>query len=222
MALIVDRAWDGAPADRPALVLASRGADHVSLWVVAPLVGDPPPPGPPGTTPRLWEHEVVEWFCAGADDTYLEVEVGPWGHHLVLQLDGVRQVRAQGLPLDLEVHRTEGWWSARATLPIGWLPPAPWRAAAFRLHGGGTQRAFLTSTPLPGATPDFHQPVHFPELAAPLPTLDAVAAAGRLAALLDARLGPADPGREAALAAAHALGGPPSRKGGAGPATDAL
>src|SRR5690606_13552865 len=101
--------------------------------------------------------------------SYLEVELGPWGHHLALQLSGVRQVAASGLPLDLRVSRSHTWWAARASFPAGWLPPPPWRAAAFALHGGEGARAYLSSLTLQGAAPDFHQPARFPGVGGALP-----------------------------------------------------
>lgn len=140
------------------------------LWVLAPFADDPPPPHPPGTTPRLWEHEAVELFLTHAHDPagpYLEVEVGPRGHHLVLRLRAVRQPAEQGLPLTLRTTHADGWWLGHAPLPPAWLPPRPWRALACRVHGHAP-RHFDTSAPLPGAAPDFHQPAHWPFAAPPI------------------------------------------------------
>ncbi|MCB9665331.1 MAG: hypothetical protein H6732_14565 [Alphaproteobacteria bacterium] len=215
MLLRIDRTWTGQPAPAAAIHAARQG-DHVVLRALAPGGHDPLPAGPPGPTPRLWEHEVVEWFCVGADGRYLEVELGPGGHHLVLQLAGVRQVTAQGLPLDCDARRVEGWWAAWAAVPLAWLPPPPWRAAGFRLHGPPEARVHLLSVALPGAVPDFHQPGHFPPVGSDLPAAD----------------GPAD--AEACLTAVRAGldGGPPpatlvawlasARKGGAGRARGGL
>lgn len=171
--LRVDRLWSGqplAPEHHAELRLATTG-DDLLLSVDAPFHGDPPPPGPAGSTPGLWEHEVVELFVAGvglADPVeYLEVELSPHGHHLVLRLAGVRRVVEAGLPLDFRATIDADRWRGEARLPRSWLPPPPHRAAAFALHGTGGRRRYLSSLPLPGDTPDFHQPHRFPPLHLP-------------------------------------------------------
>ena len=133
----------------------------------APFHDDPPPLGEPGPTDRLWEHEVVELFVAGRDDRYTEVELSPWGHHLVLRLHGVRRVIDTQLPLAFRVRRCGARWIGVARLDRELLPPPPWRANAYAIHGEGSDRRFLSATPLPGEQPDFHQPDRFPAL--PLP-----------------------------------------------------
>jgi hypothetical protein len=165
--LRVDRAWSGEPlAPEHHAELRLAAGDGLLLTVDAPFHGDPPPPGPPGSTPELWEHEVVELFVAGegpADEVeYLEVELSPHGHHLVLRLAGVRKVVAAGLELDFGASIDGGRWRGEARFPRTWLPPPPHRAAAFALHGEGAARRYLASISLPGPRPDFHQPHRFP------------------------------------------------------------
>lgn len=139
------------------------------IAIAAPFHGDPPPPGPPGPTPGLWEHEVIELFVvgtgpAGAAPRYTEVELSPSGHHLVLRLEGVRNVIADRLPLTLRTYRRAGRWLAAARLDLRLLPSPPWRANAFAIHGPPHSRRFLAATPLPGARPNFHQPERFAPL----------------------------------------------------------
>lgn len=170
--LSIDRTWDGGrlPRDDIATVELQLDGDDLVLRVDAPFRDDPPPPGPPGPTPGLWEHEVVEIFVAGpgADDAvpYLEIEMSPRGHYLALRLEGVRRVVDQGLPLDLRTTVDGDRWRATARAPRELLPPPPWRAAAFAMHGAGPGRRHHTSVPLPlpGSRPDFHQPGRFPPL----------------------------------------------------------
>ena len=166
MRLLVAHTWDGvaAPADEQVTLALSWDDDALCIDVSAPLHGDPPPAVPPGPTPGLWEHEVVELFAVGQDGRYTEIELGPYGHHLVLRLDGVRQVRDQLHPLELAVERRDGRWSARARLAIALLPPGPLRVNAYAIHGEGAQRRYLCHTPLPGPRPDFHQPDRFAAL----------------------------------------------------------
>lgn len=171
--LRVDRLWSGqplAPEQHAELRLAAAG-DDLLLTVDAPFHGDSPPPGAPGPTPGLWEHEVVELFVAGpgTDEAfeYLEVELSPHGHHLVLRLAGVRRVVESVLPLDFRASIDGGRWRGSARLPRAWLPPPPHRAAAFALHGEGAARRYLSSVTLPGDAPDFHQPHRFPPIDLP-------------------------------------------------------
>lgn len=138
------------------------------LEVEAPWFGDPSPSAPRGRTDRLWEFEVVEFFLAGPggprEVPYLEVELAPHGHFLVLRFRGVRRLVASEPYLDFAVHRSGEHWTGRAHLPEAWLPPRPWRANAFALHGVGTARRHLAAWPLTGPAPDFHQPERFPPL----------------------------------------------------------
>lgn len=171
--LRVDRTWSGEPLapERQAELRLEAAGDHLLLIVDAPFHGDPPPPGPPGPTPELWEHEVVELFVAGegsADQVeYLEVELAPHGHQLVLRLMGVRRVVESGLEVVFRAAIDGDRWRGEALLPRTWLPPPPHRAAAFALHGTGGRRRYLSSVPLPGGGPDFHQPHRFPRLDIP-------------------------------------------------------
>src|SRR5262245_55837907 len=93
--------WDGLPlpAAEQARLRLRLTPRELLLALAAPFHADPRPAGPPGPTPRLWEHEVVELFLAGAGSgsgppRYTEIELSPWGHHLVLRLEGVRNVVA--------------------------------------------------------------------------------------------------------------------------------
>ena len=82
----VDTLWNGDPAQpgEAVRITLRDGGPHLLLLIDAPYHGDPAPDGPPGVFWKLWEHEVVELFVLGLADRYLEVEVGPHGHHLSL------------------------------------------------------------------------------------------------------------------------------------------
>lgn len=171
LVLRVDRTWDGHPA-APGEVVTLRlhdDGDALLLAVDAPLHGDPAPPTPPGPTWALWEHEVVELFLLGADDRYLEIELGPHGHHLVLQLHGARRIVQRELPLDLRVTHAPDRWQALARLPHTWLPPGPLAGNAYAIHGRGPDRRYLAWTPVPGPSPDFHRLSLFPAISLPAP-----------------------------------------------------
>ena len=157
--LVIGRTWDGAllpEAERTRLRLGFEG-DALRIDVDAPYAADPPPPGAPGPTDRLWEHEVVELFVADAGQRYTEIELSPHGHHLVLRLDGVRRPVQAGLPLDFSARLSGDRWQGTARLSRQLLPPRPARCNAYRI-GGGRHQALVA---VPGAAPDFHQLDHF-------------------------------------------------------------
>jgi len=168
--LVIGATWDGVPVsgDEVAVVTIRAAPGGLRVEVEAPFHGDPPPTTLPGSTDRLWEHEVVELFVAGPGDRYLEVELGPHGHYLVLQLDGVR--RRAGPPLELE-HGAEarveaGRWRSAVLLPSRLLPPGPHRVNAYALHGAAPRR-YLAHAPVPGPAPDFHRLERFAPMALP-------------------------------------------------------
>ena len=151
--------WNGEalrPEDKIDLSI-EPGATAWTVRVSAPFYGDPPPRAPAGPTWALWEHEVVEWFIAGPGEEYLELELGPHGHHLALKLSGVRNIIERELPLSYHAQITGSRWTGTATFPASWLPPGPWRVNAYGIHGAGAQRAYLAAYPSPGAEPDFHR-----------------------------------------------------------------
>ena len=171
MRLEIASTWDGLPArpdERVHLTLSATPA-ALRIAVDAPFHGDPPPPGAPGPCWRLWEHEVVELFVVGPDEHYTEVELSPHGHHLLLRLEGTRQVVEKMLPMDFSADIHGARWQGVALLPWDCLPPAPRRGNAFAIHGCGTSRRHLAASPLPGPQPDFHQLDRFPALRLPVP-----------------------------------------------------
>ncbi len=159
--------WDGSAA-RPAEIAAVTlviERDGLVIDVDAPFHDDPPPLAPPGPTWQLWDHEVVEVFVAAADaPIYIEVELSPHGHHLVLRFEGIRKDVARCLPLVFSAAVDGARWRGRALVPTGWLPPgapASWRVNACAIHGRAAERRYLTAARLTASTPDFHRPEEF-------------------------------------------------------------
>lgn len=159
----IDLAWDGGPAraEEVAQVVLSPRSDGLSVRVAAPSHGDEVPPLPPGPTWGLWEHEVVELFLLGDSERYTELEVGPHGHYLALQLHGRRNVIARELPLECSWDRSPGRWRASLWVPWELVPSGSLRGNAYAIHGSGDRRRFLAHSPVPGAAPDFHRLEHF-------------------------------------------------------------
>ncbi|MCB9780822.1 MAG: hypothetical protein H6742_19795 [Alphaproteobacteria bacterium] len=164
--LPIRHTWDGRDADpgEHASVVVKLRDDGLLVQIDAPFHGDPPPPGPAGPTWALWEHEVVELFVLGADDRYLELELSPHGHHLGLQLHGVRTITERLLPLQPDTRLHAGRWTSTLLVPLALLPPSPSHANAYAIHGSGDARRYLAHAPVPGPAPDFHRLQHFPRV----------------------------------------------------------
>ena len=161
--LEISQTWDGKPtakADTIRLKLGVSGTD-LTIDVDAPFYDDPRPSGPPGPTDGLWNYEVVEIFIAGVGPEYLEIELGPHGHHLVLQLADIRTPQATLLPIEFEAEVQGSRWRGHAKVPHRLLPTGPHRLNATAIHGPATARHYLSVCPLPGPSADFHQPEQF-------------------------------------------------------------
>lgn len=157
--IVIDRTWDAAAArpDEVVRVAARRDADGLRLEIEAPFHDDPPPAAPPGPTPALWEHEVVEVFLLAPDERYLEVELGPHGHHLVLALRGRRRIEREQLAIGYHAIRSGGRWQGEAAVPAALLPRGADHWNAYAIHGTGSHRRYLAHAPVPGEQPDFHR-----------------------------------------------------------------
>jgi hypothetical protein len=156
----VETLWNGRPATARERVIVLFGGDEHTLEITidAQFHGDPAPDAPAGRLDGLWEHEVVEVFIGGAGSRYIELEFGPYGHHLALALDPVRVRVEEDLPVRFRTLITRDLWSGRATLGRALLPPGPHTLNVTAIHGRGPRRRHLSWRPLPGAVPDFHQP----------------------------------------------------------------
>ena len=164
------RGWP-LPAHECATLRFGLVRQELVVEVDAPYFADVAPATPVGATDRLWEYEVCELFIADAGERYLEVELSPHGHHLVLQLDGVRNVIQSGLPIaysatimaTADAHSAvadaahQPRYRGRARMPAAYLPARPSRVNAYLIHGAGAGRAYHAHSPPLGETPDFHR-----------------------------------------------------------------
>lgn len=159
--ITVGHTWDGQviPKGHHSRFTLRRMESGIVLEVDAPYWGDAKPAEPPGSTWELWNYEVVEWFVVGEGSPrpYLEVELGPHGHYLVLQLCGVREIVRKELPLTFHAEIHGARWFGRAVIPEQFLPPGPFTHNAFAIHGVGDHRVHYSHTPVPGDGPDFHR-----------------------------------------------------------------
>ena len=165
MELRIASTWSGEPLalkDEVSLTIRTD-SDVIVLQVDAPYYGDPAPESGPGSVDGLWEYEVVEWFLVGEGQPipYLEVELGPHGHHLVLQLEGVRNAVRTRRSLAYTAEITGNRWRGVARIPLSWLPPDPSRHNGFAIHGVREHRVYSAAYPVPGPHPDFHRLDYF-------------------------------------------------------------
>jgi hypothetical protein len=164
MELRIAATWDGQPIPESDVAVIECFIENGELTVLvdARFFGDAPPPRPPGSTAKLWEHEVVELFLVGAGSRYLEIELAPHGHYLLLELKGRRNVVRQGMEIRYEAERFGERWRGVAIVPLALLPERITHANAFAIHGSGDRRRHLAAAPVPGPGPDFHRLQSFP------------------------------------------------------------
>ncbi len=168
----VSRLWSGEYVGEQATLALSLDARELVIEIEAVFHDDPPPSAPPGSCWALWEHEVVELFLLGEDDHYIEIEIGPHGHYLVLQLEGRRNITKRDLSLRIErlvVDRGAGTWRATARLDAAFVPSRPLWYNAYAIHGRGAARRYLAHAAMPGPAPDFHRLESFRLFSAELP-----------------------------------------------------
>ena len=166
--LPIEQHWNGARCSDP----RRRGELSLALTAGALEIGasfqrqDPArlPSAPRGSrVANLWEYDVVECFLVGAGGCYLEIELGAAGHFLVLEFAAPRRrvnEHAALAPM-LSFREDAERWHASLQLPLALLPADLVALNAFAIAGG----SFLAHHPVPGATPDFHQPQAFPRAA---------------------------------------------------------
>lgn len=169
----IDKTWNGDPVDHEPFVVhmewffqRQRGKPHkrvVKVFTEGPLFDDPPPPEDVGgICLNLYDYEVLELFFANDKDQYLEVEVGPHGHWLVLLLNGHRKPFNKGEELELQVQNVfEGdKWRSVFEIPLAYFPPNVTKFNAYAIHGVGDERQYEALNPVTDGTydqPDFHR-----------------------------------------------------------------
>ncbi|KAK3853212.1 hypothetical protein Pcinc_040234, partial [Petrolisthes cinctipes] len=173
--------WNGDPITQqqpPVNLTLSASPDEQFLYldIVAPFFNDPSQPDSPPGQPffGLWDYEVVEAFFLNDQDQYVEVEVCPWGQHIVLLLSGQRITVRHSLPLTVTTQRTADTWTGRANIPVSYLPEAVTKFNAYAIHGSDTDRVYQSLYPADHNTtaPDFHALQYFQpiDLSSLLPT----------------------------------------------------
>lgn len=159
---------DGTACEDPRLhgrvsFQAREGGLAFAARVPDPLPQRIPDARPGARVADLWHYDVAECFLVGRGGRYLEVELGPEGHFLVLSFDAPRRRCDEHRTLQPELawDRGESGWSASILLPWAIVPEGLCGLDAFVCARG----RHLAYHPLPGDPPDFHQPGRFPAAA---------------------------------------------------------
>lgn len=175
--LVIENTWDGRLLPRKAQVKCTLQPtpDHLRLQIDSPYYHDPEPEGPIGSTDGLWNYEVVEFFVLGhprehEQIQYLEVELSPHGHHLVLRFAGVRNLVGIEAVVDYQATIEEDRWQGVAHIPWDWIPQGPHRCNLYAIHGVGKRRHYLAMKSLSGKEPDFHRLEFFTPIVLRRPT----------------------------------------------------
>jgi hypothetical protein len=138
----------------------SINSEVLTVEVEGPFYKDPPPPIGPGPTPGLWDYEVTELFLLGENGSYVEIEIGPAGHYLILFLSQYRKTDTTIEALSAETKISKKCFKASLRLPMNRMPARPWRANAYAIHGLGKSRRYLACHRVDRSglkSPDFHQ-----------------------------------------------------------------
>ncbi|XP_042870370.1 uncharacterized protein LOC122252138 isoform X3 [Penaeus japonicus] len=159
----INTEWNSVPVSHHPVEIMLQGFEAgVEMNVTAPFFNDTKPDGPSGQPfYGLWDYEVVEMFFLNDNDEYLEVELGPWGQHLLLLLKGERNAIKHSMPLDYiaELPTDEdGMWKGSALIPPEYFPPNVTRVNAYAIHGEGKDKVYESLYPAPKDDPDYPQP----------------------------------------------------------------
>lgn len=150
--------WSGIGLGERLVVEVHEGG----VSVEAPLFGEDARPDGEGFCARLWEHEVVEVFLGRDDGAYVELEVGPFGHWLVLAFEGYRRGDVvHGVVGSYRVTGVSGRWRGELVLATDWWREVLSTSAvgnAFAIHTVGGRRRYCAAFPaVDGSPPDFHR-----------------------------------------------------------------
>uniref|UniRef100_T1JMM5 Uncharacterized protein n=1 Tax=Strigamia maritima TaxID=126957 RepID=T1JMM5_STRMM len=97
---------------------------------------------------------VCKWGCVlflGDDEDYLEVEVSPFGHHIVLLLKGRGNAVNFCLPLKVttRIDKEAKTWTGIAHIPSTYFPKNVTKFNAYAIHGKDETRTYMSLYPAP-------------------------------------------------------------------------
>lgn len=165
LSLAITRLWNGARCEdarlqgRLALAATPEGL-HLCGSLPDPAPAQVPDAPSGSRVADLWHYDVVEAFLLGSGGRYLEVELGAGGHFLVLSFRAPRERSDahEGFAPRVEHRAGAQGWQTALVVPWRLVPRGLCALGAFVSARG----CHLSSAPLPGDVPDFHQPAAWP------------------------------------------------------------
>ena len=181
---VIDKSWNGTdlpPESQTLFILKPYKTNdtHSGLYIYfnAPFYNDPvvPEDVPVGTVDKLWNYEVFELFLLAEGGNYLEIELAPKGHYLLLVLNSNRDVLEYGLKLEnyktlidaSETAEKAGRWHAGTFIPCRYFPGKLQKFNAYSIHKSGSDRFYTALFPSPLGKydqPDFHRIEYFQDI----------------------------------------------------------
>lgn len=162
---VIGKTWDDQPLhhEKAEVTFSRAPSDMVEMRVRAPFYIDPPAPsGAAGTAfSGLWDYEVVEAFFLSESGKYLEIELCPHGQHLLLLLNGRRNMIRDQLPIQYNATISGTHWEGVALIPLHYFPPAVSKFNAYAIHGSNSNRQYEAYNAVIGDQPDFHRLEYF-------------------------------------------------------------
>ncbi len=172
----IDRDWDGRAAGPETIARALWTPDALFLafdCAYETLVVDDAAPIDTEDE-HLYDFDVVEAFLdptPRSPNTYREIEVGPRGHFLDLDVDRDRRPRgdaswSSGLERATTVDEARKRFVVELAIPASALggprlSPGEWRVGLYRIAGSGSHRTYLARYPTYTERPSFHVPERF-------------------------------------------------------------
>ncbi|RWS17419.1 UPF0462 protein C4orf33-like protein [Dinothrombium tinctorium] len=172
MGFCISTLWNGVAIEESDKVeLSLSKCEHnegLAIEIDAPFYNNAKPNAESGVLMGLWDYEVVEAFFLGENNRYLELEFGPFGHYLVLLLNGSRNIISHSLNLNDCKAKIDGKrWKANAVIPNDYFPKNVRKFNAYAIHNEGSERKYLALYPTPEnkfEDPDFHRLEYFREI----------------------------------------------------------
>ncbi|WP_156817211.1 hypothetical protein [Rubritalea marina] len=167
--------WHGAPISRP--LHYKLCIDNSHLWFAAIHQSAPythPDAVESTFTPELWKYDLAELFLSNPErNAYLELNLAANGAWWSAEFASARQLNGRcDTPIPgIQTYHKEipnSGWAAAMAIPLAELKatlgfPENAHACVCSITSSPDQQ-LATATPLPGDTPDFHQPKHFQKL----------------------------------------------------------
>ena len=166
--------WFGKSISPSTFTLAK---DPESLWFISIFPGSAnihPAASPGQFTPELWKYDVAELFMANPKTgEYLEFNLTSNGAWWASKFSSVRVPSALQPDFTTHIHThhdlTETHHSVVGLqIPVNFLKKeidfGLTTAANITTISNSPSQRYLSASKLPGAEPDFHQPIHFPTL----------------------------------------------------------